>query len=139
LNVLVDTSVWSLSLRRSRAHLNPVESLAVEELKELIVADRARMMGVVRQEILSGIRNPEQFEKLRVFLRSFVDVPTDTSDFEAAAQMSNQCRGKGITVSIVDALICATASLRGWPIFTTDTDFEHLARVLPIKLHAPRA
>jgi predicted nucleic acid-binding protein len=78
--------------------VNPVESLAVEELKELIVTDRARLMGVVRQEILSGIRNPEQFEKLRVFLCSFVDVPTDTSDFEAAAQMSNQCRGKGITV-----------------------------------------
>jgi predicted nucleic acid-binding protein len=98
LNVLVDTSVWSLSLRRSRVHVNPVEALAVEELKELIVADRARMMGVLRQEILSGIRSPEQFEKLRVFLRSFVDVPTDTSDFEAAAQMNNQCRGKGITV-----------------------------------------
>ena len=121
------------------AHRNQEQVFAVEELKELIVADRARMMGVDRQEILSGIRNPEQFEKLRVFLRSFVDVPTDTSDFEAAAQMSNQCRGEGITVSIVDALICATASLRGWPIFTTDTDFEHLARVLPIKLHAPRA
>jgi predicted nucleic acid-binding protein len=87
-----------------------VESIAVEELKELIVADGARMIGA-RQEILSGIRNPEQFEKLRVFLCSFVDVPTDTSDFEAAAQMSNQCRGEGITVSIVAALICATARL----------------------------
>jgi predicted nucleic acid-binding protein len=138
LNVLVDTSVWSLSLRRSDADLSPAERSIVTELKELIAEGRARLMGIVRQEILSGIRNPEQFEKLRSLLRSFPDIPINTSDYEAAAQSSNQCRSRGVTVSMVDALICATASIRGWSIFSTDADFEHHARILPIQLHVPR-
>ncbi len=138
MNVLVDTSVWSLSLRRAKTHLNTAERAIVSELRELVGEGRARLMGIVRQEILSGVRNPAQFDKLKQLLRSFPDVPIGTSDHEAAAHSSNQCRNKGITVSLVDALICATALTRSWSIFTVDADFEHHASVLPIKLHTPR-
>jgi len=125
-------------LRRANTHLNPAERAIVSELRELVGEGRARLMGIVRQEILSGVRSPAQFDKLKQMLRSFPDVPIGTSDHEAAAHSSNQCRNQGITVSVVDALICATALTRSWSIFTMDADFEDHARILPIKLHTPR-
>jgi predicted nucleic acid-binding protein len=137
-NVLVDTSVWSLALRRRPRALNAAESSLVAELAELIREGRARIIGPIRQELLSGIRSAEQFEKLRTVLRSFPDESVQTHDYEMAAKASNECRSKGIAVLPVDALICTIAIGRGWPIFSTDPDFRVYSRVLPLVLHAQR-
>jgi predicted nucleic acid-binding protein len=137
-NVLVDTSVWSLALRRKARDLNAFEKSIVAELSELIREGRARIIGLIRQELLSGIKSPSQYEKLRATLRAFPDLPVTTADHEAAASASNTCRAKGLVVSLVDILICAIALARHCSIFTTDPDFQNYARILPIKLHSPR-
>jgi predicted nucleic acid-binding protein len=137
-NVLVDTSVWSLALRRRAQQLSPAEQVLVGELKELIEEGRARLLGLVRQELLSGIKSAAQFERLRNALRAYPDEPLQTADHETAAETSNQCRGKGIVVSVVDALICAIALRRDWSIFSSDPDFHRFSRVIPIRLHAAR-
>jgi len=136
-NVLVDTSVWSLALRRKTSDLNESEKSTVVGLTELIQAGRVRIIGLIRQELLSGIRTPSQFEKLRNILRAFPNELADISDHEFAAKASNECRQKGIAVSIVDALICAIALVRDWPIFTVDPDFREYAKVFSIKLYVP--
>ena len=110
----------------------------MNELGELIREGRTRILGLIRQELLSGIKTIEQYEKLRATLRAFEDEAIDTSDYETAAKASNQCRTKGVTVAAVDALICAIGAQRNWPIFTTDPDFTNYATILPIKLHSPR-
>ena len=51
MNVIVDTSVWSLALRRTPART----SAEAAELAELIREGRVAMIGAVRQEILSGV------------------------------------------------------------------------------------
>jgi predicted nucleic acid-binding protein len=137
-NVLVDTSVWSLALRRKAQNLSTAEKSTVDELAELVREGRARIIGLIRQELLSGIKASAQYEKLRATLASFPDEPIDASDYEAAAKASNDCRAKGIVVSVVDILICSIAMSRGWSIFTTEPDFMNYARILAIKLHAPR-
>ena len=139
MNVLVDTSVWSLALRRKDANLSTKERDVVTELTELIREGRVRTIGLVRQELLSGIRTTEQFDKLRTYLRSFPDEGIETSDYEQAARAGNQCRGRGVGVSIVDMLICAIAMNRKWSIFTTDPDFLNYATVIPLAIHKPRA
>jgi predicted nucleic acid-binding protein len=135
MNVLVDTSIWSLALRRSPRNLNGRERLLVRELAELVGNGRAAIIGLIRQELLSGIKTPGQFEELRKTLGAFRDEPVDTADHEAAAKAANACRAKGIAVSVVDMLICAVARRRGMAIFTTDRDFENYARELTLKLH----
>jgi predicted nucleic acid-binding protein len=137
-NALVDTSVWSLALRRRASDLRAAETSTVDELSQLIQEGRARIIGLVRQELLSGIKSQAQYEKLRVTLRAFPDEPIDTSDYEAAAEAANYCRSKGVVVSLVDILLYAVASRRGWSLFTTDPDFKNYARVLPLSLHVPR-
>jgi predicted nucleic acid-binding protein len=135
-NVLVDTSVWSLALRRQPHDLNPQEGLQVHGLTDLITEDRAKIIGLSRQEILAGIKNFAQFEKLRKYLRAFPDEPIGTTDHEGAARAGNDRRAKGIVVSTVDILICAIALKRNLLIHTTDPDFKNYARVLPVKFYS---
>lgn len=138
MKVLVDTSIWSLALRRKDRDLNQQERLLVWELTELVQEGRAGMIGLIRQELLSGIKTPAQFEKLRTALRAFPDEPLGTEDHEAAAKAGNACRAKGIAAHVVDILICTVAQRRGMTVFTTDPDFQNYERELPLKLHSPR-
>ena len=138
MNALVDTSIWSLALRREAQDLSPAQKSTVSELTDLIQEGRTRIIGLIRQELLSGIKAAAQYEKLRDTLRAFPDEPVGTSDHEFAAKLSNECRSKGLVVSLVDILICAIALSRGCSIFTADPDFTNYARILPITLHVPR-
>jgi predicted nucleic acid-binding protein len=134
MSIVVDTSVWSLALRRRRASTEP----AALELAELIREGRATILGAIRQELLSGIPAEAQFETLREYLRPFPDVELTVDDYEEAASFFNRCRARGIQGSNTDFLICAVAVRRKFSILTTDEDFANFRRVLPIQLHAPR-
>jgi predicted nucleic acid-binding protein len=132
-NVLVDTPVWSLALRRRKTSVGDTEITGA--LADLIRDGRARLIGPVRQELLTGIREPAQFEKLREVLRAFPDVDIETGDFEGAASVANRCRGQGIQGSSVDFLICAVAVRRGFAVFTTDKDFGRYAPIAGLTLY----
>lgn len=135
MKILVDTSVWSLALRRNL----PDDGPEVSELIELIREVRVQMIGPVRQELLSGVKNHSQFQELRNHLRAFPDLELTTRDYETAAEFFNLCRGKGIQGSNTDFLICAIAARHNIPILTTDGDFTLFQPHLPITLHSPRA
>ncbi len=134
--VLVDTPVWSLALRRRPENLSSPERQLTEALAELIREGRVQLLGPIRQELLSGLREEAQFRKLRDYLRAFPENPLELSDYEDAARMNNRCRARGIAGSAVDFLICAAALRRGWTIFTTDQDFQNYASVLALRLHS---
>ena len=133
--VLVDTSVWSLALRRRQADLNPGEQGLRTALQELVQDGRAQIVGPVRQELLSGIRAEESFRKVRDALRAFDEPQLRMQDYEEAARINNICRARGIAGSAIDFLICAVAYLRGWEVFTTDRDFARYRKVLPLRLY----
>lgn len=137
MRVLLDTPIWSFALRRRRRALSPGELRLVGEWATLIRHRRVVMVGPVRQELLSGVRDPGAFERLRDRLRAFPDEPLTTEDYERAAYSHNRCRASGIAGSAVDFLLCAVALRLGTPVFTTDLDFVTYARVLPLALHRP--
>ena len=139
MTVLVDTSVWSLALRRQGKDLNPDQKQIAQELAELIQETRAQLIGPVRQELLSGIRDQAQHDKLRRDLRAFDHVPLQLEDYEEAARASNLCRAEGVLGSPVDFLICAVALRRNWHVFTIDGDFTNYAKYLALRLHSPRS
>jgi predicted nucleic acid-binding protein len=129
MSVLVDTPIWSYSLRRIRP-----TSPFVDALADLINSNQALLIGPIRQEILSGINNSSQFTRLRDELRFFPDLRISERHWERAAECRNLCRSRGIQGSATDFVICAAAEIEGLPIFTTDRDFELFAGHLPIKL-----
>lgn len=134
MNVLVDTSVWSLALRRDSQPISPPRA----ELAELIREQRLCIIGPIRQEVLSGVRTKEQFGMLREQLRAFPDIPLLAEDYEQAAAFYNLLRSKGIQGSNTDFLICAVAVRCGLSIYTTDRDFTHFRAHIPLHLHSPR-
>jgi predicted nucleic acid-binding protein len=131
LKVIVDTSIWSLALRRG---IQSDKSILVV-LEALISDYRVKLIGPIRQELLSGIKSDEQFNQLKQYLSSFPDYQIQTEDFVLAAKFCNQCRKKGIQGSNNDFLICAIAANNNWQIYTSDQDFSHFKQVLPIKLY----
>jgi predicted nucleic acid-binding protein len=131
MKVLVDTSVWSLALRRGKQST----SAAAQELQNLISDKRVEMIGPIRQEILSGIREETQFKELEMRLSAFPDQPITTEDYVLAARFFNLCRRKGIQGSNTDFLICAVAVRNRLAIFTTDQDFISFSKHLPIIFH----
>jgi predicted nucleic acid-binding protein len=134
MNVLVDTPVWSLALRRKPHDRNRQEWALVQRLADLVGKGDAQMIGVVRQELLSGIREERQFLRLRNALRLYDDTALETADHEEAARMSNACRRCGMAGSSIDFLLCAVAARRHWMIFTTDSDFKRYAQVVDVQL-----
>jgi len=135
MSVLVDTSVWSLALRRREAD---EEFEIVRELRALIAEGSVVMIGPIRQELLSGIRNKRHFASLRDHLRAFPDLLLEMIDFERAAEQFSACRIRDIQGSNTDFLICAVSERLDLSIFTTDNDFTHFSEHLPIRLHRAR-
>lgn len=132
MKVLADTPVWSAAFRRTETSATALRL----ELEWLVANGAVTIMGPIRQELLSGIRQQVQFEQVRDALRSFPDIPLHPEDFETAAHYFNLCRSKGVQGSMTDFLICAVAVRLKLEIFTTDMDFRHYRKHLPIALYA---
>lgn len=120
MKVLVDACIWSLALRRKPGKLNPEEQSRVSALSGLIQDGRAVLVGVIRQEVLSGIRDSRQFERTLQLLDAFPDEEVKACDHVEAARLFNLCRGRGVECGTIDMLLCAVAIRREWEILTSD-------------------
>ena len=136
MKVLVDTSIWSLALRKGS--LNENEIKLIEEFKELIKEMRVEIIGPIRQELLSGIRNEKTYDELKNKLRVFEDLIVSQNEYEKAAELFNVCRKNGIQGSHIDFLICAVAINNNITIFTNDKDFNNYKNLINIRLHEIR-
>jgi predicted nucleic acid-binding protein len=126
MKLLVDTSVWSLALRRKKsAILSPDEQKLKAELVQAIHDGRIAMLGILRQELLSGIKDAAIFEKTRAALDSYLDEPINNGDYEYAARIYNECRSQGVQAGTVDILICAVAVRREWKVLSNDVGLNH--------------
>jgi predicted nucleic acid-binding protein len=101
----------------------------------LIHNGQVAIIGPIRQEVLSGISDKNKFYEIKNKISIFLDYDMQTSDYEFAAECSNECRRNGIQGSHTDFLICAAAIKNGWEIFTEDTDFLEYEKHIPIRLY----
>jgi hypothetical protein len=134
MKVIVDTSVWSLAFRRKAV----VKTAEVVDLVRVVEEGLVVLLGPVRQEVLSGIKHREQFERLRERLAAFPDLELMTRDFETAAELCNLCIAKGVQASHTDFLIAATAIIRGYAVLSADQDFKNIARIVPVRTYGQR-
>ena len=131
MKVLADTCAWSLLLRRrNKTALSGQEQVIQNSLREVIQDGRVALIGPIRQEVLSGIKDPAQFEKLRAALSAFPDVTLAVPYYEEAARLFNLCRSRGMECGATDILMCAVASRMGWTILTCDKGLERCIQAL---------
>jgi predicted nucleic acid-binding protein len=125
--IILDTTVLSLAFRRRHRGL-PAASDTRLELERMIEDDWPVLVpGIVLQELLSGIREAAEFERLRGVMEGFPVLTATITDHLAAASVANACRAKGVAASTIDCLIAAQAIGAGYSLFTLDEDFQRIA------------
>lgn len=126
MNLVVDTSVWSLFLRRKKTD---DENPDVQKLRyHLGNQDCIFLIGIILQEILDGIDSDDQFDKLAEYLQPFPMVEPNRNDFIEAARLKTLCRRKGIQAGPSDFLIVSICTQRNYPLLTADQDFYHILK-----------
>ena len=132
MSVIVDTSVWSLALRRKET---PDFDPQIIKLTSLLNSNQPIfLLGVIIAEILQGIRNEKTFEAVKDHLNAFQIIELEREDYIESAKLRNLCLNKGITIQTIDAII-ATASIKnGIPLLTSDKDFSNIASITSLQL-----
>lgn len=134
MNLLVDTSVWSLAFRRDR----PDGSEETFRLRQALEGrETVLTTGLVLQELLQGVRGPKAAEALIDRFRSLPMIVPDRTDHIEAAEHRNKCRRSGIQLGTIDALLAQLCLRRNLTLLTTDRDFHHAARILPLEIWKP--
>jgi len=131
LKVIVDTCIWSLALRRrDKSRLSAEDQQMVAQLTEAIRDRRAAIIGPIRQEILSGIRNRAQFARTEETLDPYRDEEITGADYIEAARLNNRCQDHGVQCGPVDILLCAVAVRKQYGILTSDQGLSRCIDVL---------
>ncbi len=130
MSILIDTSVWSLSIRRHPPDLPEVTALR----DALNGQDLVATTGVILQEVLQGLTT----EAARTAVRDQMDgmnyLEADRNDHLTAADVFVGCRERGIQIGSIDALIAAICIRRDLTLLTTDRDFAHVAKRTGLRL-----
>lgn len=134
MRLFVDTSVWSLALRRDAPSLRREVTFLAEALE---AGESIFTTGLVLQELLQGFRGPQAREAIveRFALLPFL-VPSREDHIDAAG-LHGACRRKGIQVTTIDALLAQLCLRHELTLVTTDADFRRIASVRPVSLWAP--
>lgn len=131
MTLFVDTSVWSLTLRRDAPPDIPEVAALIEALRgdDLVVTT-----GLVLQELLQGFPSARAQAQITERFASIGLVRPEREDHVAAAVVWNTCRAAGVQVSPVDALITQLCISRDLLLLTTDNDFVHVAKQVELRL-----
>lgn len=131
MSYLVDTSVWSLALRRDAPDSIPE---VVELGRALEAGDEIFVTGLVLQELLQGFNQPKAYDQIIEYFESLPFIVPEREDYIRAANLRNRCRKKGIRVGTIDVLLAQLCIDREIEILTTDKDFLQIAKVASLKV-----
>jgi predicted nucleic acid-binding protein len=134
MSLFVDTSVWSLALRRDAPPSIPE---IVELRRALEAGDSIYSTGLVLQELLQGFTKPSAHKQIIERFASLPILIPDREDHIKAAELRNTCRRKGIQVGTIDALFAELCIRHELLILTTDKDFRNIATIAPLLVWVP--
>ena len=106
------------------------EQFMLTSLTDAIQDGRVAIIGPIRQEVLSGIKDKVQFEKLQAALDAFRDEGLTTFHYEEAARLYNLCRSRGVECGSIDIHICAVAVRLHYDILTYDQGLKRCIQLL---------
>jgi predicted nucleic acid-binding protein len=129
--LLVDTSVWSLALRREESN-ETREFIALREA--LDGADSVVTTGLVLQELLQGFSGPKAKQAIIERFGALPLIQPDRQDHIAAAEVRNVCRRNGVQIGTIDALLIQLCGRYELTLLSADKDFANAAPHVPFRL-----
>ena len=136
MNLLVDTSVWSLALRRD-AELNMLEVVALRNA--LLGTNQVFSTGFVLQELLQGFSGPKARDSILDPFTALAFIEPDRQDHIEAAEIRNACRRHGVQIGTIDALLIQLSRRHDLALLTTDNDFRSARIHIEFNLWGPSA
>jgi predicted nucleic acid-binding protein len=134
MTLFVDTSVWSLALRRDV----PVKSPQVEALKQALGnGGQIVATGIVLQELLQGFSGPKAVASIIERFSAIPFVIPDRADHISAAELRNTCRHNGVQVGTIDALLAQLCIRHDLTMLSTDKDFSNVEKLASLKMWKP--
>ena len=131
MTVFIDTSAWSLALRRDiiPGHIVAQTFRRVFETNQSVAST-----GLVLQELLQGFSGPKNQATIAEHFKHIdLLVPSPTDHIEAA-KLRNLCRKNGVQLGTIDALIASLCLRNDFELLTADKDFPFAARHTPLRL-----
>ena len=133
MTLFVDTSVWSLLLRRDR----PADVPQVRALERALETGAPIVMtGLVLQELLQGFSGPKARDQILDRFAAFPLLVPDREDHIAAAALRNSCHKRGVQIGTIDALLAQLCVRHELTLLSSDEDFGHIARTCPLRVWA---
>jgi predicted nucleic acid-binding protein len=130
-SLLVDTSVWSLALRRDAE----ASTQAVEVLRSALEgADQVFTTGLVLQELLQGFAGPKARSQLIERFAALAFLQPDREDHIEAAEVRNTCRRNGVQIGTIDAVLIQLCLRHDLVMLSTDNDFRSASRHVKFRL-----
>ena len=131
MSLFVDTSVWSLALRRDQPAGRPEVGMLVRALES---GEALWTTGLVLQELLQGFAGPKsRFAIVDRFSALPLIVP-DRDDHIQAAELRNHCRREGVQIGTIDALLAQLCIRHDLTMLTADQDFTRVAEHSKLKV-----
>lgn len=134
--LLVDTSVWSLAYRRDTPPALPEVAALREALSS---GESVATSGTILLELLRGFLPPKAQATIQAEFAALAFIEPRREDYVAAAGLGNTLRKSGVQLGNADALIAQLAIEHHLVLLTTDRDFTHAAKHIPLKLWTPAA
>ncbi|MFZ5693640.1 MAG: type II toxin-antitoxin system VapC family toxin [Pseudomonadota bacterium] len=133
MSLFVDTSVWSLALRRDR----PDAGAEVARLTRAVDdGEPLYTTGLILQELLQGFSGPKAREQIVDHFSALPLIVPDRTDHIHAAELRNHCRRKGVQIGTINALFAQLCIRHGLTMLTADDDFRHVAKHAALKVWA---
>lgn len=131
MRILVDTSIWSLALRRNHVSDEPTVTFLRQSLWQ---GAYVATTGLILQELLQGVSGPKDRNSILMRLGVLPLILPSREDHIAAADLRNACRRRGVQIDTVDVLLAQLCITHDLTLLTTDQDFTHLARHAPLRI-----
>jgi predicted nucleic acid-binding protein len=130
-SLFVDTSVWSLALRRDAPSSVPEVVILIRALEN---GEQILTAGLVLQELLQGFSGPKAKAQILERFSALPLLVPDRHDHISAAELRNMCRRHGLQVGTIDALFAQLCIRHDLALLTTDKDFRGIAAHSSLKL-----
>jgi len=130
-SLFVDTSVWSLALRRDQ----PARRAEVATLVRAIESGETLLTtGLVLQELLQGFAGPKSRDQIVERFSALPLIAPDRDDHIDAAELRNHCRRNGVQIGTIDALLAQLCLRHDLTMLTADEDFTRVAEHSSLKV-----
>ena len=131
MSLLVDTTVWSLALRREAIHTEPEVAALRDALNG---SDQVFVTGLILQELLQGFSIPKARDQVVERIAALALLQPDRQDHIEAAELRNKCRRHGVQIGTIDAVLIQLCRRHDLVLLSTDNDFESALKHVEFKL-----